>query len=203
MLIGLLAAARAGLTPAGHGLRRLSPATSGLPRNVRAVLRAYGGEVLNPQPPAVRDILLSTSIVQRVNAEAASELTGDEQAGRILPVLARANAFVQPAGSGWYRTTRCSPKSLDLVAQNQAVLGQLVGDGQHVVAQAKLLAGPARGIGAAAGAPSSGLGGRRGGGVLAGRRRSLGGRRGWREPRGEDVRHHDRHDDHRRHFHAV
>ena len=60
-------------------------------------------EVLNPQPPAVRDVLLSTSILERVSAEAASELTGNDQAGSILPALARANAFVQPAGSGWYR----------------------------------------------------------------------------------------------------
>ncbi len=60
-------------------------------------------EVLNPQPPAVRDVLLSTSILEYVNAQAARELTGNEQAGTILPTLARANAFVRPAGSGWYR----------------------------------------------------------------------------------------------------
>ena len=60
-------------------------------------------EILNPQPPAVRDVLLSTSILEHVNAQAASELTGNEQAGRILPALAHANAFVRPAGSGWYR----------------------------------------------------------------------------------------------------
>jgi len=60
-------------------------------------------EVLDPQPPVVREFLLSTSILEQVSGEAASELTGNEQAGRILPALARANAFVQPAGSGWYR----------------------------------------------------------------------------------------------------
>ena len=60
-------------------------------------------EVLNPQPPAVRDVLLNTSILEQVSAEAASELTGNEQAAAILSALARANAFVQPAGSGWYR----------------------------------------------------------------------------------------------------
>ena len=60
-------------------------------------------EVLNTQPPEVRDILLSTSILEHVNAQAASELAGTEQAGRILPALAHANAFVQPTGSGWYR----------------------------------------------------------------------------------------------------
>ena len=60
-------------------------------------------EVLNTQPPEVRDVLLSTSILEHVSAQAASELTGNEQAGRILSALACANAFVQPIGSGWYR----------------------------------------------------------------------------------------------------
>ena len=60
-------------------------------------------EVLNPQPPAVRDVLLSTSVLERVNAEAAIELAGTEQAAGILPALAHANGFVQPTGSGWYR----------------------------------------------------------------------------------------------------
>jgi LuxR family maltose regulon positive regulatory protein len=60
-------------------------------------------EVLDTQPPEVRELLLSTSILEHVNAETASELTGNEQAGRILSALAHANAFVQPIGGGWYR----------------------------------------------------------------------------------------------------
>src|SRR6266516_2916790 len=60
-------------------------------------------EVLSTQPPEVREVLLSTSILEQVSAEAASELTGDERAGAILSAVARANAFVQPAGDGWYR----------------------------------------------------------------------------------------------------
>ena len=60
-------------------------------------------EVLNTQPPQVRDVLLATSVLEQVSAQAATELTGDEHAGRILAALARANAFVQPAGGGWYR----------------------------------------------------------------------------------------------------
>ncbi len=60
-------------------------------------------EALNTQPAAVRDVLLSTSILERVSGQAACELTGNDQAGRILPALAHANGFVQPAGSGWYR----------------------------------------------------------------------------------------------------
>jgi LuxR family transcriptional regulator, maltose regulon positive regulatory protein len=60
-------------------------------------------EVLSAQPPEVREVLLSTSILEQVSAEAASELTGDERAGAILLAAAHANAFVQPAGDGWYR----------------------------------------------------------------------------------------------------
>ncbi len=60
-------------------------------------------EVLNTQPPEVRDLLLSTSILEQVSAEAASELAGTEQAARILPALAQTNAFVQPIGGGSYR----------------------------------------------------------------------------------------------------
>ena len=61
------------------------------------------GEVLNAQPPEVRDVLLNTSILEHVSADAASELAGSERAAEILPALARANAFVQPIGRGWYR----------------------------------------------------------------------------------------------------
>ena len=60
-------------------------------------------EVLNTQPPEVREVLLSTSILEHVSAEAASELAGSQQAGRILLALARVNAFIQPIGGGWYR----------------------------------------------------------------------------------------------------
>jgi LuxR family maltose regulon positive regulatory protein len=60
-------------------------------------------EVLSTQPPEVRDVLLATSILEQVSVEAASELTGDERAGAILPAVAHANAFIQPAGDGWYR----------------------------------------------------------------------------------------------------
>jgi LuxR family maltose regulon positive regulatory protein len=60
-------------------------------------------EVLHTHPPQVQDVLLSTSILEQVSGEAASELAGDEEAARILPALARANTFIQPIGSGWYR----------------------------------------------------------------------------------------------------
>ena len=60
-------------------------------------------EILNTQPPEVRELLLSTSILEHVNADVASELAGSGHAGRILADLAHANAFVQPIGHGWYR----------------------------------------------------------------------------------------------------
>ena len=60
-------------------------------------------EVLNTQPPGVRDVLLTTSILEQVSGEAARTLTGNEQAGSILAAAARANGFIEPLGSGWYR----------------------------------------------------------------------------------------------------
>ena len=60
-------------------------------------------EVLDTQPRDAREVLLKVSILEQVNAEIATELTGDEQAGQIMTALARANAFVQPVESGWYR----------------------------------------------------------------------------------------------------
>jgi LuxR family maltose regulon positive regulatory protein len=60
-------------------------------------------EVLSTQPPEAQEVLLSTSILEQVSAEAASELVGNEEAAGILPALARANTFIQPVGSGLYR----------------------------------------------------------------------------------------------------
>ena len=60
-------------------------------------------EVLSAQPPQVRDVLLCTSILEEVSTDAAIEMTDDEQAAGILSAVARANAFIQPTGSGRYR----------------------------------------------------------------------------------------------------
>jgi LuxR family transcriptional regulator, maltose regulon positive regulatory protein len=60
-------------------------------------------EVLNVQPPEVREVLLSTSILEHFNADAAADLTGDKHAAGILASLAHTNAFVQPLAPGWYR----------------------------------------------------------------------------------------------------
>ncbi len=60
-------------------------------------------EVFDAQPAAARDLLLRTSIVERVNDELAAALTGDRRAARMLPALAEANGFIEPLGHGWYR----------------------------------------------------------------------------------------------------
>ncbi len=62
-------------------------------------------EVLNPQPASLRNFLLRTSILDRVCADIAGELVGndDTQAASLLSALADTNAFVQPLGDGWYR----------------------------------------------------------------------------------------------------
>ena len=60
-------------------------------------------EVLDAQPPPVRDLLLRTSILSQVSADAADELTGREDAAGALPELARRNAFVSAVRPGVYR----------------------------------------------------------------------------------------------------
>jgi LuxR family maltose regulon positive regulatory protein len=60
-------------------------------------------EVLNSQPRQVRDLLLKTSILDRVTVGLAAEVTGNEEAAEAIPGLAHANAFVEPMGYGWYR----------------------------------------------------------------------------------------------------
>ncbi len=60
-------------------------------------------EVLNVQPPGVRDLLLCTSILDTVNADIAAALTGDDGAASSLSELARKTGFVQPAGRADYR----------------------------------------------------------------------------------------------------
>jgi LuxR family maltose regulon positive regulatory protein len=60
-------------------------------------------EVLNNQPARTRDLLLKTSILDRVSAGIADALADEEQAASVLGALAAANAFVEPLGDGWYR----------------------------------------------------------------------------------------------------
>ncbi|MFI5662513.1 LuxR C-terminal-related transcriptional regulator [Streptomyces sp. NPDC051684] len=59
-------------------------------------------EVLDQQSPGMRRLLLTTSILDRVNAELAAELAGDAD-GVLFAGLVRENSFLRPVGQGWYR----------------------------------------------------------------------------------------------------
>ncbi|MEV0320425.1 LuxR C-terminal-related transcriptional regulator [Streptomyces sp. NPDC050658] len=59
-------------------------------------------EVLDAQPAGMRRLLLTTSLLDRVNAELAVELSGAD-AGRHFAALVRENSFLRPVGQGWYR----------------------------------------------------------------------------------------------------
>ena len=77
-------------------------------------------EVLNTQTAAVRDLMLRTSILERVNADIASELTGGDNAGSALAALAQGNALVQPLHHGWYRYHPLLAEVLRLKLQRDA-----------------------------------------------------------------------------------
>jgi len=57
----------------------------------------FRAEVLDAQPPTVREFLLCTSVVDRLWPELAVELTGRRDAVRTLANLARENMFVAPS----------------------------------------------------------------------------------------------------------
>jgi LuxR family maltose regulon positive regulatory protein len=71
----------------------------------RSVADYLTGEVLARQQPAVRAMLLSTSILDRLNGELADALTGRDDGERMLADLERAGAFVVPLEGRrcWYR----------------------------------------------------------------------------------------------------
>jgi LuxR family transcriptional regulator, maltose regulon positive regulatory protein len=60
-------------------------------------------EVLNAQPPHIRNFLLRTSILDRINEELASDVAGGDREAAMLPDLAHVNALVQRDEGGWYR----------------------------------------------------------------------------------------------------
>ncbi len=81
---------------------RLVTEFSGSERNVAGYLLA---EVLERQPPEVREMLLRTSVLDRVCGALADFLTGGSGAERMLQELEDANAFVTSldAGRSWFR----------------------------------------------------------------------------------------------------
>ena len=68
-------------------------------------------EALNNQPPEIRDLLLKTSILDRVNSGIAGELTGHEQARVPSPRWSGPTPSSSRSGMAGTATTRCSPKS--------------------------------------------------------------------------------------------
>jgi LuxR family transcriptional regulator, maltose regulon positive regulatory protein len=75
---------------------------SGSERTVAGYLLA---EVLERQPPEVRDLLLRTSVLERVSGPLADVMTGASGSERILQELEDANAFVTAldVGRSWFR----------------------------------------------------------------------------------------------------
>ncbi|HEY2765767.1 MAG TPA: LuxR C-terminal-related transcriptional regulator [Pseudonocardiaceae bacterium] len=59
-------------------------------------------EVLDAQRPTVRRLLLTTSILDRVNAEIAVDLTAGTDGTEFSDIVGQ-NAFIRPLGQGWYR----------------------------------------------------------------------------------------------------
>ena len=118
---------RQGITLSAAGLERIVGRTEGWAAGVRLAAISLAGhpdpdqfakefgsedsavtsylvdEVVDAQPASTRDFLLRTSILDRVSADIARELTDNECAADLLPVLAQANAFIRPVGHGWYR----------------------------------------------------------------------------------------------------
>ena len=75
---------------------------SGSERTVAGYLLA---EVLERQPAEVRELLLRTSVLERVSGPLADYLTGGSGSERILQELEDANAFVTSldVGRSWFR----------------------------------------------------------------------------------------------------
>ena len=93
----------AAISLAGHpDPERFVAEFSGSDRTIAEYLIA---EMLERQPADVQDLLLRTSLLDRVNGELADVLTGRPGSERILLELADANAFVVPLDPGrtWFR----------------------------------------------------------------------------------------------------
>ncbi len=71
----------------------------------RQIVDYVGAEVLDRQTPELRQFLLRTSILDRLNAELADAVTAGSGSGRLLGELERANLFLVPldARREWYR----------------------------------------------------------------------------------------------------
>src|SRR6202041_2194902 len=93
----------AGTGEAGAELPPAAPGSGG-----SALVERVLAEMLERQPPEVQDLLLRTSVLDRVNGELADLLTGATGSERILLDLEDANAFVVSLDPGrtWFRYHR-------------------------------------------------------------------------------------------------
>ncbi|RKS71034.1 LuxR family maltose regulon positive regulatory protein [Actinomadura pelletieri DSM 43383] len=83
-----------------------------------AVVDYLVAEVLNAQAAAVRRLLLRLSVVERFDAELATELAGPD-AGELFAGLVRENAFVLPVEHGWYRFHSVLGAALNLTLRQE------------------------------------------------------------------------------------
>jgi LuxR family transcriptional regulator, maltose regulon positive regulatory protein len=110
----------AALSLAGHpDPERFAAEFSGSERTVAEYLLA---EVLGRQSPQVRQLLLRTSVLERVNGELADLLTGESGGERVLQDLEDANAFVVSldAGRSWFRYHHLFAELLNLELRRTA-----------------------------------------------------------------------------------
>ncbi|MEU1621463.1 LuxR C-terminal-related transcriptional regulator [Streptomyces sp. NPDC005722] len=135
----------AALSLAGHAApdHRLAAEFSGSERTVAEYLLA---EVLERQSEQVRELLLRTSILERVHGELANLLTGGEDGERVLQDLEAANAFVVSLDTSrtWFRYHQMFADLLQLqlrrthpgevAALHQAAADWLAGRGMAVEA---------------------------------------------------------------------
>lgn len=88
---------------------RVTPGADGYPHNFsgtdREVADYLTEEVVRRQPRHVQDFLLTTSVLDRFDAELCDQLTGDRDGQQMLAELERRNLFVVPLDGrrGWYR----------------------------------------------------------------------------------------------------
>ena len=135
--------AQHGVTLAGAAVRRLTQRTEGWAAGLRLAAMSMAGhpdparfverfagdeeavvsylaeEVLDAQTAATRHMLLSTSILDRMNGELAAAVAGEEPGDRFTE-LVRENSFLQPLGQGWYRCHRMFRDVLRLRLRHEA-----------------------------------------------------------------------------------
>jgi LuxR family transcriptional regulator, maltose regulon positive regulatory protein len=116
----------AALSLAGHpDPGRFAEEFSGSERTVAEYLLA---EVLERQPEPVRQLLLRTSVCERISGELADVLTGGSGGQRVLQELEQANAFVVSLDTrrSWFRYHQLFADLLRLELRN-AAMGELSG----------------------------------------------------------------------------